>query len=79
VKTYPYLCFKSNLKHLIMKALFLIIGLLVCANSFANNNHDVPTPKGFNYKKHYRKAKRTHFFNRALNSNNCKGKSHHSS
>ena len=36
-------------------------------------------PKGFNYKKHYRKAHFVRFMNRTFNLNNCKGKSHHSS
>ena len=34
-------------------------------------------PKGFNYKKHYRKARFIHFLNRRFNRNNCKGVSHH--
>ena len=37
------------------------------------------SPKGFNYKRHYRKARFVRFMNRTFNLNNCKGKSHHSS
>jgi hypothetical protein len=35
--------------------------------------------KGYNYKRHYRKAHFVRFMNRTFNLNNCKGKSHHSS
>lgn len=43
------------------------------------NIGDDKAPKGYNYKKHYRKARKVHFMNRVFNLNNCKGKSHHSS
>ncbi len=71
----------SNLIHSIMKSLLLIIGLLVSVSSFAINTNDGgnKAPKGYNYKKHYRKAKKVRFMNRVFNLNNCKGKSHHSS
>lgn len=71
----------SNLILSIMKSLLLIIGLLVSVSSFAINTNDgeKKAPKGFNYKKHYRKAHFVRFMNRTFNLNNCKGKSHHSS
>jgi hypothetical protein len=64
-----------------MKGLVLVIGVMVSFGSFANSeSFDKPDhPKGFNYAKHYRKAKFVRFMNRTFNLNNCKGKSHHES
>jgi hypothetical protein len=61
-----------------MKTLLLIFGLMICVSSFANDdNGNHKAPKGYNYKKHYRKARKVRFMNRTFNLNNCKNKSHH--
>ena len=62
-----------------MKSLLLIFGLMISISSFANDNigGNDKHHKGYNYKKHYRKARFVRFMNRTFNLNNCKHASHH--
>ena len=55
------------------KFLMLLITATIAFTSIASNSND----PGFNYKKHYKKAKKNRKLDRMFNRNNCWGKSYY--
>jgi hypothetical protein len=55
------------------KLIMLLVTATIAFTSIASNND----PGGFNYKKHYRKHKRSKSLDRLFNRNKCYGKSYH--
>jgi hypothetical protein len=52
--------------------LLLVIATTTLEVSASVEQFNKGNDPGFNYKKHYRKAKRTRFLNRVFNLNNCR-------